>query len=121
MPFNGTDVQLEFVRIDPFVRTTLKNKGREKEILVVFLLIIKKILNLAGQLEAQFRVPDTYGIFKFVIDYNRIGYTHLQTSTQVGFSHILKSKFKNYLKEVFINGRITFIFILGFRSSFTSY
>jgi hypothetical protein len=32
VPFNGTDVQLEFVRIDPFVRTTLKNKGTEKEI-----------------------------------------------------------------------------------------
>jgi hypothetical protein len=29
MPFNGTDVQLEFVRIDPFVRTTMKNKGRK--------------------------------------------------------------------------------------------
>jgi len=32
MPFNGTDVQLEFVRIDPFVRTTLENKGTEKRI-----------------------------------------------------------------------------------------
>ncbi len=63
MPFNGTDVQLEFVRIDPFVRTTLKNKG--------------------GHLEAVFRVPDTYGIFKFVIDYNRVGYTHLYSATQV--------------------------------------
>jgi hypothetical protein len=60
--------------------------------------IITKILNLAGQLEAQFRVPDTYGIFKFVIDYNRIGYTHLQSSTQVGFSHILKSNFKKIFK-----------------------
>jgi hypothetical protein len=30
MPFNGTDVQLEFVRIDPFVRTTMKNKGMDK-------------------------------------------------------------------------------------------
>jgi len=65
MPFNGTDVQLEFVRIDPFVRTTMKNKG--------------------GQLEAQFRVPDTYGIYKFIIDYNRIGYTHLFSATQVDF------------------------------------
>ena len=25
--FNGKDVQLEFVRIDPFVRTTLSNKS----------------------------------------------------------------------------------------------
>lgn len=28
VPFDGKDVQLEFVRIDPFVRTTLKNKVR---------------------------------------------------------------------------------------------
>lgn len=26
-PFQGKDVQLEFVRIDPFVRTTLKNSS----------------------------------------------------------------------------------------------
>ena len=40
----------------------------------------------AGQLEAQFRVPDTYGIYKFVVDYNRIGYTHLYSATQVTVS-----------------------------------
>ncbi|CAF3643591.1 unnamed protein product [Rotaria sp. Silwood1] len=68
MPFNGTDVQLEFVRIDPFVRTTMTNKG--------------------GQLEAQFRVPDTYGIYKFIIDYNRIGYTHLFSATQVALQDL---------------------------------
>jgi len=27
VPFEADDVQLEFVRIDPFVRTTLKRKG----------------------------------------------------------------------------------------------
>lgn len=27
IPFDTTDLQLEFVRIDPFVRTTLKKKG----------------------------------------------------------------------------------------------
>ena len=27
VPFNGDDIQLEFVRIDPFVRTYLKRKG----------------------------------------------------------------------------------------------
>jgi len=27
VPFDADDVQLEFVRIDPFVRTTLKRKG----------------------------------------------------------------------------------------------
>ncbi len=80
MPFNGTDVQLEFVRIDPFVRTTLKNKGLT---FFFLLLMIKQFECLGGQLEAQFRVPDTYGVFKFVIDYNRVGYTHLYSATQV--------------------------------------
>ena len=82
LPFNGTDVQLEFVRIDPFVRTTMKNKGRFPN---ASSLSFTLVWCLAGQLEAQFRVPDTYGIFKFVIDYNRVGYTHLQSSTQVDF------------------------------------
>ena len=27
-PFDGDDVQLEFVRIDPFIRTTLKHKSK---------------------------------------------------------------------------------------------
>ena len=29
VPFNGDDIQLEFVRIDPFVRTYLKKNGME--------------------------------------------------------------------------------------------
>jgi hypothetical protein len=62
-PFKAKDVQLEFVRLDPFVRMTLDNKN--------------------GKFEGKFKVPDVYGIFKFVVDYNRVGYTHLFTSTQV--------------------------------------
>ncbi|CAF0932015.1 unnamed protein product [Adineta ricciae] len=81
MPFNGTDVQLEFVRIDPFVRTTLKNKG--------------------GQLEAQFRVPDTYGIFKFVIDYNRVGYTHLYSATQVSVHPLRHTEYERFIGSAY--------------------
>ncbi|CAF0983834.1 unnamed protein product [Adineta steineri] len=81
MPFNGTDVQLEFVRIDPFVRTTLKNKG--------------------GQLEAQFRAPDTYGVFKFVIDYNRVGYTHLYSATQVSVHPLLHTQYERFIASAY--------------------
>jgi oligosaccharyltransferase complex subunit beta len=81
MPFNGTDVQLEFVRIDPFVRTTLKNKG--------------------GQLEAQFRVPDTYGIFKFVIDYNRVGYSHLYSATQVSVHPLRHTEYERFIPSAY--------------------
>ncbi|KAL3206910.1 hypothetical protein MRX96_039861 [Rhipicephalus microplus] len=63
VPFEANDLQLEFVRIDPFVRTKLHKKGQKYE--------------------AQFKVPDVYGVYQFKVDYNRIGYTHLYTSTQV--------------------------------------
>jgi oligosaccharyltransferase complex subunit beta len=81
MPFNGTDVQLEFVRIDPFVRTTMKNKG--------------------GHLEAQFLVPDTYGIYKFIIDYNRVGYTHLFSETQVPVHPLLHTEYERFITSAY--------------------
>lgn len=54
-PFQANDIQLEFVRIDPFVRTTLKNIG-------------------GGKYQAQFEIPDVYGVYQFKVDYDRIGY-----------------------------------------------
>lgn len=63
-PFYAHDVQLEFVRIDPFVRTTLKQLGN-------------------GQYQAKFKIPDVYGVYQFKVDYDRVGLTHLYSSTQV--------------------------------------
>lgn len=31
----------------------------------------------------RFKLPDVYGVFQFKVDYNRLGYTHLYSSTQV--------------------------------------
>lgn len=63
-PFQATDIQLEFVRIDPFIRTTLKHIG-------------------GGKYQAQFQIPDVYGVYQFKVDYDRVGYTHLYSTTQV--------------------------------------
>ncbi|VDM25570.1 unnamed protein product [Toxocara canis] len=67
-PFNATDVQLEVVRMDPFLRTSL--------------------VNTEGKLRARFKLPDVYGVFKFVVDYHRTGYTNLHHVSQVCFVHI---------------------------------
>jgi oligosaccharyltransferase complex subunit beta len=64
VPYDADDVQLEFVRIDPFVRMTLKRKQ-------------------GGKYEARFKIPDVYGVYQFKVDYNRVGYTHLFSTTQV--------------------------------------
>lgn len=63
-PFAANDVQLEFVRIDPFVRNTLKSIG-------------------GGKFQSKFKVPDVYGVYQFKVDYDRVGFTHLYSTTQV--------------------------------------
>lgn len=70
VPYDIDDVQLEFVRIDPFVRTLLKNKSN-------------------GKYESIFKIPDVYGVYQFKVDYSRIGYTSLYSSTQVIFSYVM--------------------------------
>lgn len=83
MPFKGTDVQLEFFRIDPFVRTTLNRTANGK------------------QFFAQFKLPDVYGVFQFKVEYNRIGYTHLFSSTQVSVRPFEHSQYERFIPSAF--------------------
>lgn len=73
------DVQLEFVRIDPFVRTSLK-----------------RVPGQLGLYESKFKIPDVYGVYQFKIDYHRKGYTFVNSATQV-FTKLLVIKLKNYI------------------------
>lgn len=81
-PFQAADVQLEFVRIDPFVRTTLKAIGN-------------------GRYEAQFNIPDVYGVFQFKVDYDRVGYTHLQSATQVSVRPLTHTQYERFIPSAF--------------------
>lgn len=103
VPFKGTDVYLEFVRIDPFVRTNMMRKD--------------------GLFVSKFVVPDVYGVYQFKVDYNRLGYTHLFSTTQVSvrpykhteYERFIGSAYPYYLSALsMIAG--TFVFVLVFNS-----
>jgi len=79
--YNGDDVQLEFIRIDPFVRTKLVKEN--------------------GHYVAKFKLPDVYGVFKFVVDYNRLGYTHLYSSTQVSVRPLEHTQYERFIKSAY--------------------
>lgn len=81
-PFQASDVQLEFVRIDPFVRTTLKHIG-------------------GGKYQAQFEIPDVYGVYQFKVDYDRIGYTHLYSTTQVSVRPLEHTQYERFIPSAF--------------------
>ncbi|XP_062316002.1 dolichyl-diphosphooligosaccharide--protein glycosyltransferase 48 kDa subunit [Osmerus eperlanus] len=81
VPFDGDDIQLEFVRIDPFVRTYLKKNG--------------------GKYSVQFKLPDVYGVFQFKVDYNRLGFTHLYSSTQVSVRPLQHTQYERFIPSAY--------------------
>ncbi|KAI0028193.1 Dolichyl-diphosphooligosaccharide-protein glycosyltransferase subunit [Vararia minispora EC-137] len=60
------DLQLDFTMLDPHIRTALPHVAAEP-----------------GTYSVTFRAPDRHGVFKFVIDHKRTGYTFLESSTTV--------------------------------------
>lgn len=82
VPYDADDIQLEFVRIDPFVRTTLQRKP-------------------GGKYEALFKIPDVYGVYQFKVDYNRIGYTHLYSTTQVSVRPLQHTEYERFILSAY--------------------
>jgi oligosaccharyltransferase complex subunit beta len=66
-PYSGLrDLQVEFTMLDPHLRTALL-----------------PIDGQPGLYRVAFRVPDRHGVFKFVLDHRRRGWTTLQVATTV--------------------------------------
>lgn len=80
-PFDANDVQLEFVRIDPFVRTTLTPKN--------------------GKYESRFKIPDVYGVYQFKVNYKRIGYTYLYSATQVSVRPLQHTQYERFISSAY--------------------
>ncbi|CAH1112817.1 unnamed protein product [Psylliodes chrysocephalus] len=93
-PFTAKDIQLEFVRIDPFVRTTLKR-------------------NPSGQYEAKFKIPDVYGVYQFKVDYDRVGYTRLFSTTQVSVRPLQHTQYERFITSAYPYYTGAFSMMLG--------
>ncbi|EJY58138.1 AAEL017314-PA, partial [Aedes aegypti] len=71
------DVQLEFVRIDPFVLTTLSHIGGKRY-------------------QAKFKIRGRVG-FQFKVNYDRIGYAHLYSTTQVSVRPLTHTQYERFI------------------------
>eukprot|EP00092_Neocalanus_flemingeri_P036497 GFUD01039740.1.p1 GENE.GFUD01039740.1~~GFUD01039740.1.p1 ORF type:complete len:433 (-),score=127.73 GFUD01039740.1:260-1558(-) len=81
--FDGTDMQMEFVRIDPFVRVTMENKGGK------------------GEMVANFKVPDTYGVYQFKVNYHRVGLTRLYTTNQISVIPLRHDQYERFISSAY--------------------
>ena len=92
--FKGADVQLEFVRIDPYVCLNLK-------------------LSKNGGHYLEFKLPDVYGVFQFKVDYNRIGYTHLFSTTQVSVRPFEHTQYERFIPSAYPYYSSAFSMMMG--------
>lgn len=82
IPYKADDVQMEFVRIDPFVRVTMKHDNK-------------------GHFKAQFKIPDVYGVYQFKVDYVRTGITRLYSTTQFSVRPLRHDQYERFISSAY--------------------
>jgi oligosaccharyltransferase complex subunit beta len=78
-PFSAPDMQMEFVMMDPYVRTTMDADPH------------------TGRFAARFVAPDDYGIFKFRVFYQRPGLSTLHAETQVSLRPFKHDEYERFI------------------------
>lgn len=93
--FSAKDVQLEFVMLDPYIRTTLETDG-------------------SGVFSKTFMTPDVYGIYKFRIQYRREGYSTLHLSNQVSIRPFKHNEYERFIFSAYPYYTGAFSMMAGF-------
>ena len=65
-PYVTDDIQIEYVMMNPYYINQLKMVALNKPTYYI-----------------QFKAPEKFGVFKFIIDYKRLGYSYIFSSTKV--------------------------------------
>jgi len=95
VPFKQNDVQLEFVMLDPYVRKTMRNDGK-------------------GKYSLSFRAPDVYGVFKFRINYHRLGYSNLDVTEVVPVHPYRHNEYERFIPVAYPYYFASFSLMAGF-------
>jgi len=82
IPYEADDVQLEFTMLDPFQRSRLLDMGN-------------------GTFRADVLVPERIGMYKFVIDYVRVGVSHIHFQEVVGIRPFNHNEYERFIIQAF--------------------
>jgi len=95
LPYRADDVQLEFVMLDPYVRTFLEHDG-------------------SGRFAKLFKIPDVYGVYKFRVMYRRPGLSTLAVNTQVSIRPFNHDEYERFIFSAFPYYASAFSMMAGF-------
>lgn len=84
VPYTRGDVQLELTMLDPHVRLPLSPSPSSP-----------------GVHSASFQLPDVYGVYKFVIEHRRIGYSNLDVAAQVSVRPFRHDEFDRFIGQAY--------------------
>lgn len=93
VPFVDDDVQLEFTMLNPWVRTRFSAQN--------------------NTLSAQVQVPDQIGVYKFVVNHHRPGYTPITFQEIVPARPFLHNEYDRFLRQALPYYVTTFNMIVG--------
>jgi oligosaccharyltransferase complex subunit beta len=97
-PYQAEDIQLEFTMIDPYIRKSLVYNTTAND----------------GTYYLNFQAPDVYGIFKFLVDYRRVGYSPLIFYNQTTVRPLKLNEFERFIPAAFPYYLCTFSVMFGF-------
>jgi len=95
VPFKSNEVQLEFVRVDPFIRATLKG-------------------DQTGIFSAKFKVPDVYGVFTFKLDHHTKGYSFFHDNEIVKVRPFRHNEYERFIPAAYPYYAAAFSMMTGF-------
>lgn len=82
VPFQAEDMQLELKMIDPWYRLNLEHDGN-------------------GLFFKQFKVPDVYGVYQFIVNYHRHGYTSIELHQHVSITPYRHNQFERFIPAAY--------------------
>jgi len=77
-PYKADDIQLEYTMLDPYIRTSLVDRGN-------------------GTFSVDLRAPDVYGVFKFIVKYSRPGYSNIDITEMAPIRPYKHNEFERFL------------------------
>jgi len=83
-PYLSDDLQLEWVMMNPYYIQQMKLLSSNKPTYHI-----------------SFKVPDKFGVFKFIIDYKRLGYSYLDVSTKVPLRPYNHNEYPRFLPTAY--------------------
>ncbi|WVN89343.1 uncharacterized protein L203_104566 [Cryptococcus depauperatus CBS 7841] len=101
-PFRADDISMDFTMLDPYIRTAMVEDPTDSR-------------KDATTYKAQFIAPDQHGVFKFVVEYWRPGWSFVRTSSSASVVPLRHDEFPRFITGAWpyytaaINTSVTFL------------